>query len=44
MLEQILIAIALYEKLGFKKEGLLENDKQLADGHFHHTVIMGKFY
>lgn len=36
-------AIALYEKFGFKTEGILENDKRLSDGHFYNTVIMGRF-
>ncbi|MGO1059915.1 N-acetyltransferase family protein [Planococcus sp. FY231025] len=43
VLQQNLKAISLYEKLRFKKEGLLVNDKKLADGQFHHTVIMGRF-
>lgn len=43
VLQQNTKAIALYKKLGFRQEGLLENDKLLADGKFHHTVIMGRF-
>ncbi len=36
-------AIRLYEKLGFEVEGLLKNDKILSDGHYYHTVVMGRF-
>lgn len=36
-------AIALYEKFGFKTEGILENDKMFADGTFQSTVVMGRF-
>lgn len=36
-------AIQLYEKFGFKKEGLLENDKVLSDGKYYNTVVMGRF-
>jgi RimJ/RimL family protein N-acetyltransferase len=36
-------AIALYEKFGFKTEGILENDKMFANGTFQSTVIMGRF-
>ena len=36
-------AIQLYEKFGFKKEGLLENDKVLSDGEYYNTVVMGRF-
>lgn len=36
-------AIALYEKSGFKTEGILENDKMFADGTFRSTVVMGRF-
>lgn len=37
-------AITLYKKYGFKTEGLLINDKVLADGQFYNTVVMGRFY
>ncbi|WP_371684092.1 N-acetyltransferase family protein [Rummeliibacillus sp. TYF005] len=36
-------AIQLYEKFGFKKEGILENDKVLSDGKYYNTVVMGRF-
>jgi RimJ/RimL family protein N-acetyltransferase len=36
-------AIKLYEKLGFKREGLLQRDKVLSDGQFYNTVLMGRF-
>ncbi|WP_459502919.1 N-acetyltransferase family protein [Bacillus sp. C1] len=36
-------AIALYTKLGFEVEGILKNDKKLADGKYYHTVMMGRF-
>ena len=36
-------AIMLYEKLGFEQEGVLKNDKLLSDGHYYHTVVMGRF-
>lgn len=34
------LAIALYEKLGFEKEGLLKNDTFI-NGHYFHTLMMG---
>ncbi|WP_339265466.1 GNAT family N-acetyltransferase [Paenibacillus sp. FSL R5-0470] len=36
-------AITLYQKLGFKIEGILKNDKILADGKFYNTIMMGRF-
>ena len=36
-------AISLYEKFGFKTEGILKNDKVLSDGEFYNTVVMGRF-
>ena len=36
-------AITLYTKFGFKIEGLLINDKVLADGQYYNTVVMGRF-
>ncbi|KEK22767.1 GNAT family N-acetyltransferase [Bacillus gaemokensis] len=36
-------AITLYKKLGFEIEGVLKNDKKLADGKYYNTVIMGSF-
>jgi len=43
VLESNKSAIALYENVGFKMEGLLENDKLFADEKFHNTVVMGRF-
>ncbi|WP_410982791.1 GNAT family N-acetyltransferase [Bacillus cereus] len=36
-------AITLYKKLGFEIEGVLKNDKRLADGQYYNTIIMGRF-
>ncbi|OZI11482.1 GNAT family N-acetyltransferase [Bacillaceae bacterium SAS-127] len=36
-------AIILYEKYGFKEEGVLRKDKLLSDGNYYNTVIMGRF-
>jgi ribosomal protein S18 acetylase RimI-like enzyme len=36
-------AINLYKKLGFEIEGILKNDKILADGKYYNTIIMGRF-
>jgi RimJ/RimL family protein N-acetyltransferase len=36
-------AIKLYKKLGFEIEGLLKNDKILADGQYYNTIIMARF-
>ena len=36
-------AINLYQKYGFKTEGILENDKILSDGQYYNTVVMGRF-
>ncbi|WP_075618530.1 GNAT family N-acetyltransferase [Paenisporosarcina indica] len=36
-------AINLYKKYGFKTEGILINDKILADGEYYNTVVMGRF-
>ena len=35
-------AIALYEKFGFQTEGILRNDKLLADGKYYNTIVMGR--
>lgn len=43
VLESNVKAINLYKKYGFEEEGLLKNDKLLSDGHYHNTVIMGRF-
>lgn len=37
-------AIKLYKKLGFEIEGILKNDKRLADGQYYNTIIMGRFH
>ncbi|MBY0599501.1 GNAT family N-acetyltransferase [Bacillus bingmayongensis] len=36
-------AITLYKKLGFEIEGVLKNDKRLANGKYYNTIIMGRF-
>lgn len=36
-------AIKLYKELDFKIEGVLQNDKILADGKYYNTVLMGRF-
>lgn len=36
-------AIKLYKDLGFKIEGVLQNDKILEDGKYYNTVVMGRF-
>ncbi|WP_426980093.1 N-acetyltransferase family protein [Bacillus pseudomycoides] len=36
-------AIKLYERLGFEIEGILKNDKRLADDKYYNTIIMGRF-
>ena len=43
VLESNEAAITLYEKFDFKTEGILKNDKILADGQFYNTVVMGRF-
>lgn len=35
-------AIELYKRYGFEVEGILKQDKKLADGKFYHTIIMGR--
>lgn len=35
-------AIALYEKNGFKIEGVLQKDKLLSDGNYYNTLLMGR--
>ncbi|WP_040203478.1 GNAT family N-acetyltransferase [Neobacillus jeddahensis] len=35
-------AIQLYQNNGFEVEGLLKNDKQLSDGKYYHTILMGR--
>ncbi|WP_391121581.1 GNAT family N-acetyltransferase [Psychrobacillus sp. L3] len=36
-------AIELYKRLGFEMEGILKNDKILADGKYYNTIMMGRF-
>ncbi len=36
-------AIELYKRFGFEIEGILKNDKFLADGKYYNTIIMGRF-
>lgn len=36
-------AIKLYEQNGFEIEGVLKMDKQLSDGNYYSTIIMGRF-
>jgi ribosomal protein S18 acetylase RimI-like enzyme len=36
-------AIQLYKRIGFEVEGLLKNDKILADGSYYNTIVMGRF-
>jgi ribosomal protein S18 acetylase RimI-like enzyme len=36
-------AIKLYEKFGFKIEGILKNDKILSDGKYYNTIVMGRW-
>lgn len=36
-------AAELYERFGFEVEGVLKNDKILADGHYYNTLLMGRF-
>lgn len=36
-------AIKLYEKLGFKIEGILKNDKYLSDDKYYNTIVMGRW-
>ncbi|AZK45189.1 GNAT family N-acetyltransferase [Paenibacillus lentus] len=36
-------AIELYKKHGFEVEGILKQDKLLADGIFYSTIVMGRF-
>lgn len=43
VLETNKIAITLYERSGFKIEGVLEKDRRLSDGRFYNTVVMGRF-
>lgn len=37
-------AITLYKRLGFEIEGILKNDRMLADGKYYNTIIMGRFH
>ncbi|MBE9918160.1 GNAT family N-acetyltransferase [Paenibacillus donghaensis] len=37
-------AIKLYQRFGFETEGILKNDKILADGKYYNTVVMGRFH
>ena len=43
VLESNEAAMTLYEKFDFKTEGILKNDKILADGQFYNTIVMGRF-
>jgi len=36
-------AIDLYKRLGFEIEGILKNDRILADGNYYNAIIMGRF-
>lgn len=36
-------AIELYKSHGFEIEGILKQDKLLADGKFYNTIVMGRF-
>lgn len=36
-------AIKLYTSFGFEVEGLLKNDKLLANGKYYNTIMMGRF-
>ncbi|QFF98647.1 GNAT family N-acetyltransferase [Psychrobacillus glaciei] len=36
-------AIELYKRFGFEIEGILKNDKILADGKYYNTIMMGRF-
>ncbi|MCG8709345.1 GNAT family N-acetyltransferase [Brenneria sp. 4F2] len=36
-------AIALYKTFGFEVEDILKNDKLLADGHYYHPLVMGRW-
>lgn len=37
-------AIQLYKSLGFEIEGVLKQDKLLADGMYYNTIMMGRFH
>ncbi|GED68474.1 acetyltransferase [Brevibacillus reuszeri] len=37
-------AIELYKRLGFEIEGMLKNDRILADGNYYSAIIMGRFH
>jgi RimJ/RimL family protein N-acetyltransferase len=36
-------AIELYKRLGFEIEGILKNDRILANGEYYNTIVMGRF-
>ncbi|MBH5316853.1 GNAT family N-acetyltransferase [Paenibacillus sp. GSMTC-2017] len=36
-------ATELYKRCGFEIEGILKNDKLLADGKYYSTIVMGRF-
>lgn len=36
-------AIQLYQQVGFAVEGILKNEKRLADGQYYHTIMMGRW-
>lgn len=44
VLETNTTAIALYEKYGFRVEGVLKQDKRLSDGGYYDTVVMGRIH
>jgi RimJ/RimL family protein N-acetyltransferase len=35
-------AIRLYKRYGFEIEGVLRKDKQLSDGNYYNTIVMGR--
>lgn len=37
-------ASALYQKHGFKIEGILKKDKRLSDGTYNNTIMMGRWH
>ncbi|NGQ94437.1 GNAT family N-acetyltransferase [Brevibacillus sp. SYP-B805] len=37
-------AINLYKRFGFEIEGILKNDRKLADGKYYNTIMMGRFH
>lgn len=37
-------ASALYQKHGFKIEGIFKKDKRLSDGTYDNTIVMGRWH